>query len=110
MDANVPLWRVLFDRALEDAGPVEVARSLGYSNHTLVSLIRSGKKDASDKFQTRVLAAYNVVQCPHSGQEQPRALCATWLGKAAPTHNPASLSAWRDCQRCPHRPATGSKK
>lgn len=107
MDADIQTtdrWRVLFDTALAEKGPVGVARDLGYNNHTLVSRIVGGHVSPSTKFQARVLATYNVVRCPHSGRDQQRALCRTWVGIAAPTHNPASLAAWRACQRCPNKP------
>lgn len=103
----LPLWRQLFECAVQERGPVTVARDLGYHNHTLVSRIYSRHIEASGKFQARVLNRYNLVECPFTGTQQARELCKTWLGKPAPTHNPASLSAWRACQRCPHKQEAG---
>lgn len=104
---NTTSWRPLFDAAVSARGAVVVARELGYNNHTLVSRIAKGHITASDKFIARVLVAYHVVACPHTGKQQARSQCSTWLGVAAPTHHPGSLSHWRACQRCPHKPEPG---
>jgi hypothetical protein len=107
MATEAPLWRQLLDRAVQERGAVTVARDLGYHNHTLVSRVIHERIEASPKFQTRVLNRYNLVDCPHTGKQQARELCLTWCNTPAPTHNPASLMAWRACQRCPHRPGGG---
>lgn len=98
-----PLWRQLFDAALAVAGPVALARRLGYSNHTLVCRIARGHIPASPKFRARVIAAYHIVRCPHTGTDQPRADCQR-SHAAPPTHNPGAMAHWRACQRCPHKP------
>ena len=99
------LWRELFDVALQADGPVAMARRLGYSNHTLVSRIAKGHIEPSEKFRLRVVAAYHVVRCPHTGAEQARSECNRGLA-TPPTHNPGAMAHWRACQRCPHKPGS----
>lgn len=107
---NTTSWRPLLDAAVAARGAVVVARELGYNNHTLVSRITKGHVAASEKFIARVVATYHTVSCPHTGKQQARTACSTWMGVAAPTHHPGSLSHWRACQRCPHAPITGGEK
>lgn len=108
MVAETASWRELFAAAVAERGAVEVARELGYNNHTLVSRISKGRIDASPKFIARVIDRYHVVKCPHTGEKQARTGCQIWLDVAAPTHNPGALAQWRACQRCAHRPQGGS--
>lgn len=106
-----PEARALFDRALGEHGAVEVARRLGYRNHTIVSLIAAGKYQANtDRFGAKVLAAFGVVRCPHLGSEIPRADCAGHALRSVPTSSPEKLRHWVACQACPHKPAAPAKE
>ncbi|MDP3871271.1 MAG: hypothetical protein Q8Q80_01290 [Methyloversatilis sp.] len=100
-----PEARELFDRALAEHGPVEVARRCGYKNHTIVSLIASGKYEAStQRFGERVLIAFGVIRCPHLGIDIPRTDCAGHALRSVPTSSPEKLRLWVACQACPHKP------
>lgn len=101
-----PEARELFDRALAEHGAVEVARRLGYRNHTGVSLIAAGKYTAStEKFGAKVLAVFGVVTCPHLCADIPRTECAGHALRPVPTSSPQKLRHWLACQQCPHKPA-----
>lgn len=101
-----PEARDLFDRALAEHGPVEVARRCGYKNHTIVSLIAAGKYQAStDRFGEKVLTAFGVISCPHLGADIPRADCTGYALRTVPTSSPEKLRHWLACQRCPHKPS-----
>ena len=100
-----PDWRAIFDAAVEELGPVKLATRLGYNNHSLVCLVRSGRKAASPDFRRRVIdRLYVVPECPATGLEQPRIECRRLSRGPAPTQNPLAMRIWRECQRCPHRP------
>lgn len=100
-----PEARELFERALAEHGPVEVARRCGYKNHTIVSLISSGKYQAStDRFGEKVLTAFGVIRCPHLGVDIPRTDCAGHALRSVPTSSPEKLRLWVACQACPHKP------
>ncbi len=103
-----PLWRRLFDCALSDLGAVRLSRRLGYRNHTLVSLIRSGKEAASPRFQARVIELFHVVECPQTNARQARSECERIANGPAPTQNPHSMWIWKTCQTCPHKPEAQS--
>ena len=100
-----PDWRAIFDAAVEELGPVKLATRLGYNNHSLVCLVKSGRKAASPDFRRRVIdRLYVVPECPATGLEQPRIECRRLSRGPAPTQNPLAMRIWRECQRCPHRP------
>ncbi|MFH1813421.1 MAG: LacI family transcriptional regulator [Pseudomonadota bacterium] len=100
-----PEARELFERALAEHGPVEVARRCGYKNHTIVSLISAGKYQAStDRFGEKVLTAFGVIRCPHLGIDIPRTDCAGHALRSVPTSSPEKLRLWVACQACPHKP------
>ena len=100
-----PEARELFERALAEHGPVEVARRCGYKNHTIVSLIAAGKYEArTDRFGEKVLTAFGVIRCPHLGIDIPRTDCAGHALRSVPTSSPEKLRLWVACQACPHKP------
>lgn len=103
--ASGPDWRAIFDAALAERGPVRLAETLGYNNHTLVCRVAKGHVQASSNFQARVIDRLHVVaQCPATGLEQPRSECKRIGCGPAPTQNPLAMRSWKTCQRCPHKP------
>lgn len=97
-------WRRLLREALAELGSKQrVANRLGVSR-PYVSRVMSGDIDPPPQaFIDRVIYRLEVVQCPHTFQQQPRGECRSAL-QSAPTHNPFRLALWQACQTCPHKP------
>jgi hypothetical protein len=90
----------LFAQAVAALGPVELARRLGYRNHTLVSRIACGAIAPNPKFWARVEAVLGRIACPVAGREISRDDCAARRAQAAPTHHPSMMQAWKTCRAC----------
>lgn len=84
-----------------------VARSLGYTRPALSRLL-SGSYGDSDTLLRTALQRLDSVGCPHTGREEPRALCAEQSAAEPPTHNPFRLAHWHACRRCEHFPEAQS--
>lgn len=62
-------------------------------------------KGVPKEFIDRVLDLESQIDCPATpGHKRPRADCHKGNGPA-PTHNPLAMNVWRECQRCPQKPA-----
>ncbi|WP_153159646.1 helix-turn-helix transcriptional regulator [Zoogloea sp. 1C4] len=105
-----PTWRRLLREALAELGSKQrVADRLGVSR-PYVSRVMSGDIDPPPQtFIDRVTYRLEVVQCPHTFQQQPRGDCRGALAPA-PTHNPFRLALWQRCQTCEHKPAHPEKE
>lgn len=99
-----PKWRRLLREALAELGSKQrVANRLGVSR-PYVSRVMSGDIDPPPQaFVDRVIYRLEVVNCPHTYQQQPRGDCREAL-LPAPTHNPFRLALWQACQTCTHKP------
>lgn len=78
-----------------------VAMRLGYSRPA-VSRLLSGTYGDPDQLLRTALTVLDSVTCPHTGREEPRALCAEQARSEPPTHNPFRLAHWHACRRCAH--------
>jgi len=78
-----------------------VAMRLGYSRPA-VSRLLSGTYGDPDQLLRTALTVLDSVACPHTGREEPRALCAGQAPPEPPTHNPFRLAHWHACRRCAH--------
>jgi hypothetical protein len=106
MTATKPLWRVLFCRAVAEAGGVlnVVADEMDVSR-TLVSLVANDKYGASlDKFAAKVIETYDAFDCPHLGSRVTAVACKGFALRPAPTSSARDARHWRACQTCPHKP------
>lgn len=111
-DAGIPLieafkgprWRRALTKALADLGSKQrIAYRLGLSR-TYVSRVMSGDIDpVPQSFIDRVIDRLDVVECPHTFQQQARGECR-FANSPAPTHNPFRLAHWQACQSCPQKP------
>lgn len=102
-----PLWRTLFDQALDEAkgNKAVVAGQLGVSR-TMVSLVCAGKYHGRmDKFERLVLDAYDGFACPHLGSRVTANDCRTNALRPPPTSSAREARHWRACQACPNKPA-----
>lgn len=96
-------WFTLLAEQVQAASANQVAKRLGYSL-TTVSLILNGKYlGKTDKFSTRVLEVFSVVNCPYLKKAIPLHQCKETADGRAPTHNPMKMQFWRSCQTCPKR-------
>lgn len=78
-----------------------VAIRLGYSRPA-VSRLLSGTYGDPDQLLRTALVVLDSVACPHTGRDEPRALCAEQARSEPPTHNPFRLAHWHACRRCAH--------
>ena len=78
-----------------------VARRLGYTRPA-VSRLLSGSYGCPDQLLRTALVVLDSVACPHTGRDEPRALCAEQARSEPPTHNPFRLAHWHACRRCAH--------
>lgn len=89
-------------RAEADASSkAAVARRLGYTRPA-VSRLLSGSYGDSEQLLRKALTVLDSVACPHTGREEPRALCVEQARCEPPTHNPFRLAHWHACRRCAH--------
>lgn len=102
-------WRTLLisEVARDPRGKAGVSERLGVSRayvSRVLSAGTSGLADTPQKFITRVIDRFHVVDfCPATQQPQPRRECHKANGPA-PTHNPQAMRVWRCCQTCQHKP------
>lgn len=97
---DIPEWRVLLDRAVEESSKQAVAERLGVTR-SLVSLVCSNKYPArTDKFAARVMAVLGRVDCPSLGAAIARLQCREYHERPAPTSSPREMRHWRACQGC----------
>lgn len=105
-----PTWRRLLDEALAELGSKQlVANRLGVSRPYVSRVMTGSIKSPPQSFIDRVTSRFEVVDCPHSCQQQPRGDCRVAL-ESAPTHNPFRLALWQACQTCPHKPMPKPEK
>lgn len=78
-----------------------VAMRLGYSRPA-VSRLLSGTYGNPGQLLRTALTVLDSVACPHTGREEPRALCTEQARSEPPTHNPFRLAHWHACRRCAH--------
>lgn len=96
-------WFQLLEAACDKYGVNKVSAMLGYSNHTGTSQVLHGKyAGKTDRFAERVLKAFDVVVCPHTGREMPVTECRSTRMARAPLNNPMKMGHWRACQQCPN--------
>lgn len=95
-------WLSLLQKAVDDTSMGVVAEKLGYSNHTTISLVLSGKYPAkTDKVAARVLDVFARTTCAHTGLEITHAECRITSTAKTPTSSPQAMRQWRACQSCP---------
>ncbi len=103
-------WWQLIDKAVEEGQPLaEVARKMGVSR-VYVTRVRSGSiAKPPEKFVARVLAAFDVVNCPHLKEPLAPNVCAKHATASyASLSSPQQVMHWSACQKCAHHPKTGS--
>ncbi len=113
-DTAAPNLYALLQAAVtgDKRGKAGVAARLGVSRGYVSQILSTGRsaRAPSPEFVRRVLTRYHVVVCPARGwQETPYADCIKANGPA-PTHNPLAMRIWRECQRCPNRPAKPARE
>lgn len=70
--------RPLLSRVLTDKNPVPLSTKLGIA----------------------VISKLGSVHCPWKGQYIPQSTCLDLQNQKAPTHNPAAMNFFKNCQRC----------
>jgi hypothetical protein len=102
-----PIWRVLFCRAVAEAGGVlNIVADQMEVSRTLVSLVANDKYPASlDKFAAKVIETYDAFDCPHLDSRVTAAQCKQHALRPAPTSSARDARHWRACQTCPNKPA-----
>jgi hypothetical protein len=101
-------WWQLLDAQLAHTTAADVARTMGVSR-PYIARVRSGSiSTPSPLFVSRVLAAFDRVQCPHLQHALKPTECAAFATRAyGAVTGPDQLKHWRTCQKCPHHPTTG---
>jgi hypothetical protein len=105
-------WLELLRQAIaaDPRGIAGVAEAIGVARATL-SLVANDKYPAkTDKVAAKVLAVYDRLDCPHTGEALTRATCQLMATRAAPTSSPRDMRHWRACQTCPNKPASNHKE
>lgn len=111
-ETATPDWQAILraEIASDKRGKAGVAARIGvgraYVSRVIATLEGRPSGFASgvpEDFVRRVLALVADVDCPATGERQPRADCARALD-SAPIHNPNAMRIWRVCQTCIFRP------
>lgn len=98
-------WFQLLKAACELHGVNQVARMLGYNNHSGTSQVLAGKyAGKTDAFAARVMKTFDVVRCPYSRQQIQVQQCREIAMARAPLNNPMKMQQWRACQQCKNKP------
>lgn len=85
-------------------GIAKVARKLDYSRATISLVIANKYPGETDRVAQRVMERLGSVDCPATAAALPYAECQMMRTRTAPTHNPAQMRWWRQCQSCANNP------
>jgi len=98
-------WRALLDQAIAEdpRGITGVAERIGYSRPA-VSRVLAGCYPNPGKVGAAVLAAYNLVACPHLQRGIKPDDCRAYAAMRYQAIAAAQVEHWRACRKCPLNP------
>lgn len=96
-----PLWKKLVYERIKTLGSIQkVATQLGYARSSLSLALRDKYIGDTKNLENTVIRVLGHVMCPYLNQKISPQQCGEYRTKDAPTHNPASMRHWRQCQQC----------
>lgn len=81
----------------------DIATALDY-NRTSISRWINEPDYNGKHIAAKVLAYFDVMQCPHLGREITPNDCRDYALRPCPTSSTREVRHWRACQTCPHKP------
>ena len=96
-----PLWKQLLHARVKELGSIQaVANELGYARTSLSLALRDKYIGSTENLEKHVLKMLGQVGCPFLEKSISPAECKAFKERDAPTHNPAEMRHWRECQNC----------
>lgn len=100
-----PLWIVLLASEVQRTNRTKAGQRIGMSRSAVsLALVNRYPSPSTDSVERRVLDKLGQLDCLALGEPVTVQQCQSFREKAAPTHNPMAMQAWKRCQNCPMNP------